>query len=367
MLRKLQKLLLESPKIKARVIAKKLLLDRSAVSLFLHENTDYFQQDEDFCWSLKASILRIEFDSDSWIDCKKFETTLANSESPLESNFDSIVFVIPKGCNLLLEAIARLMALANQLVHMNKTVTVDFSQQYSSLSYVNRIGFFDHLHAKVVVLPKRPTVSSAEVYKSNNDNLVELASINPNNLDETIPERFKKVFVSHAGDEYEQTAFTVISESYGNVRDHSRSLLPGFIGLQLYKNTSPPHIQTVISDSGKGILGTLNLVLAEKYPEIVEEMKALELSPDVHLLKKVFTEGEISQSYEEGRGLGLRSTANAASKFNATILVRQENCEVRFFYRNGRLSNITHQTDMRRLLGTHICFDFSLTNNTNSR
>ena len=360
MLKKILNLLHESPNIKARVIAKKLLLDRSAVSLFLHENTNYFQQDEEFCWSLKTSILRIEFDSDSWIDCKKFETSLAKGESPLESNSDSIVFVIPKGCNLLLEAIARLMALANQLVHLNKVVTIDFTQHYSSLSYVNRIGFFDHLHTKVVVLPNRPDVSSAEVYKSNNDNLVELACINPNNLDETIPERFKKVFVSHTGDEYEQTAFTVISESYGNVREHSKSPIAGFIGLQLYKNFFPPHIQTVISDSGKGILGTLNLVLADKYPDLANEIKALEINPDVYLLKKVFTEGEISQIYEKGRGLGLRSTANAASKFNATILVRQENCEVRFYYRNGRLSNVTHQTNMPKLLGTHICFDFKL-------
>lgn len=361
MINKIQKILLKTPGIKARDIAKKLTLDRSKVSAFLHENTQYFHQNNEFCWTLKAApVLYIEFDADSWIDCKKFENTLANTASPLESSFDAIVFVIPKGCNLLLEAIARLMALANQLVYLKKTVTIDFSQHYSSLTYVNRIGFFDHLHESVIVLPQRPIVSSAELYKSNNDNLVELASIDPEDLDETIPERFKKVFVSHAGNEYEQTAFTVISESYGNVRDHSKSPIPGFIGLQLYRNFSPPHIQTVISDSGKGILGTLKAVLAKKYPELAKEMSSSEISSDVYLLKKIFTEGQISQIDEEGRGLGLKSTANAASKFSATILVRQETCEVKFFFRNGRLSNITHQTEMPRILGTHICFDFVL-------
>ena len=360
MLKKIQKILLEFPKIKARVIAKKLSVDRSLVSVFLRGNLDHFEQDEDYCWSVKSPDLHIEFDADSWIDCKMFESTLSKGESPLTSSINSIVFVIPKGCNLLLEAIARLIALANQLAYQGKKVTVDFSKHYSSFTYVNRIGFFDHLHKKIIVLPTRPEVSSAEVYKSNNDSLVELAPINPNDLDETIPERFKKVFVSHAGNQYEQTAFTVISESYGNVRDHSKSPLPGFIGLQLYKNFSPPHIQTVISDSGKGILGTLNLVLEEKYPEIAEQMRALNINPEVYLMKKIFTEGEISQSYDEGRGLGLKRSANAASKFNATIWVRQENCEVRFFYRNGRLTNITHQADMHSILGTHICFDFKL-------
>ncbi|TFW72344.1 ATP-binding protein [Methylotenera oryzisoli] len=360
MLKKIQKILLENPKIKARVIAKKLSVDRSLVSVFLRENLNHFEQDEDYCWSVKTSGLRIEFESDSWIDCKKFEKTLSAVESPLQSQANAIVFIIPKGCNLLLEVIARLIALANQLAHQGKKVTIDFSSHRSSFTYVNRIGFFDHLHEKVIVLPNRPKISSAEVYKENNDNLVELAPIDANNLDETIPERFKKVFVSHAGDEYEQTAFTIISESYGNVRDHSKSPLLGFIGLQLYQNVSPPHIQTVISDSGAGILNTLKLVLDEKYPEIAEQMRAVDISPDVYLLKKVFTEGHISQSYDEGRGLGLNSSAIAASKFNATIGVRQENCEVRFFYRNGRLTNITHQTDMPSILGTHICFDFKL-------
>ena len=360
MLKKIQKILLEFPKIKARAIAKKLTLDRSLVSVFLHTHLDHFEQDEEYCWSVKSSDLFIEFESDSWIDCKKFESTLSKGESPLKSSTNSIVFVIPSGCKLLLETIARLIALANQLADQGKKVTVDFSKHRSSFTYVNRIGFFDHLHEKIIVLPSRPEVSSAEVYKSNNNNLVELAPINPSNLDETIPERFKKVFVSHAGNEYEQTAFTVISESYGNVRDHSESPLPGFIGLQLYKNFSPPHIQTVISDSGKGILGTLNLVLEEKYPEIAEQMRALDINPDVYLMKKIFTEGQISQSYDEGRGLGLNSSANAASKFNATIGVRQENFEIRFFYRNGRLTNITHQDDLHAILGTHICFDFIL-------
>jgi len=360
MLKKIQKILREFPDIKARSIASKLGVERSKVSSFLHENLDHFQQDQNYCWRLKSTVLQIEFDSDCWIDCKKFEATLASVESPQESQINSVVFIIPKGCNLLLESIARLISLANQLAYKGKNVTIDFSKYRSSFTYVNRIGFFEHLHNKITILPKRPEFSGAETYKSNNDNLVELAPINPENLDKTIPERFKKVFVSHAGAKYEQTAFTVISELYDNVREHSKSPIPGLIGLQLYNNISPRHIQTVISDSGEGIAGTLNQILAKKYPDILEQMKAQDIDPDVFLIKKVFTKGEISRSDDEGKGLGLKSTLNAASKFNATILVRQKTFEVKFYFRNGKLSKTIQQIEMPPILGTHICFDFIL-------
>lgn len=360
MLTKIKNLLLKTPGVKAREIAKRLNLDRAKVSSLLHHHVEDFQQDSDYCWSCVNQQIIIEFPK-GWVGCKEFEIALSKAGSVLESKATHIKFLIPESGYLLLEAIARLMALSNQLVMANKNVTIDFTQQYETLKYVNRLGFFDYLDKKVEVLPNRPKTSTAKTYKENSDNLVELGEINPKNLDKSIPARFKDVFVKHAGEIYEQTAFTVISESYGNVRDHSESPIPGFIGLQFYRNTSKPHIQTVISDSGKGILGTLKPILEEKYPEIANELYESELNSDVLLLKKVFTQGEITQkTEEEGRGLGLKSTTNAASKFNATIYVRQENCEVKFFYRHGKLSTFQHQFDMPTILGTHICFDFQL-------
>jgi hypothetical protein len=360
MLKKIEQILCEAPGMKAKDIAKELQRDKHDVNSFLYAHKDYFQVDHTFCWSLKNTELRIQLTPHSWIDCNAFETALAEVASPLDSQETSIVFVIPKGCKLLLEAIARLMALSNQLAYNNKKVTLDFSQQFSTLSYVNRLGFFDHLDKKINVLPSRPETSGAITYKHNSSTLFEFAAIDHLNPDESIPKRLKTVFVSVAGDKYAQAAFTVLSELFGNVRDHSESLIPGFIGLQFYENFSPPHIQTVISDSGKGILGTLKPILAEKYPEIFQRIKDSEIEFDIELLKWVFTEGRISQSDDEGRGLGLKSSSNAASKFNGTISVRQENCEVRFAYFNGSLKDFKFETNLTRIYGTHICFDFKL-------
>ena len=359
MLQNIKQLLDLSPGLKAKDIAKQLDLDKHILNSVLHHNPELFHQDENFCWHLKGNELVITLNPSTWVDCVLFEKALAKSGSPLECDYASIRFVIPEGCNLLLESIARLMALSNQLVMEGKIVTIDF-QQRSTLTYVNRIGFFDHLSSAVLVLPERPETSGAQRYSRNSDSLVELGIIDPKNLDESLPERLKEVFVSHAGSKYEQTAFTVISELLGNVRDHSQSPIPGFVGLQFYKKFSPPHMQTVISDSGKGILGTLKPILEKKYPDISREMDSSELDPDIFLLKAVLTQGEISQSEEEARGLGLKSSRDAVSKFNANMSIRQERCEVKFFFRQGKRTRFASKTGMPLIRGTHICFDFEL-------
>jgi len=363
---KIRNVLLSSPGIRGKEIAKKISADKHEVNSFLSHNKDFFQQDSNHGWTVKSTEIRVIFET-GWIDCSKFEAAFSKVESPIESKCNAIVFVISKGCYLLLEAIARLMAVCNQLAYLNKKVLLDFTLQPDTLSYIDRIGFFDHLNNIVQVLPQRPEISAAHVYRDNNDNMVELGVIDPNNLDNSIPERFKTVFVNLAGEEYENTAFTIIAELYGNVRDHSNSPILGFIGLQCYKNGRYPHIQTVISDSGMGILGTLLPILDSKYPLLAKELSTSVIDSKVLLLKKAFMQGDISRVYTKGRGLGLKRSAEAASKFNASILVRQENCEVRFFYKNGELTNFEYQIDMSLIRGTHICFDFQLDKTQNSR
>jgi len=356
----IEKILRETPGIKAKDIAKKLAVEKSDVNSFLYAHVDFFQKDENHCWSLRGSEQRIELAANCWVDCHSFEKTLAAVGSPLDSNAKSFVFVVPDDCKLLLEASARLMALLNQIAHSGRTVTIDFTQCYATLKFLDRIGFFDQLNEKVIVLPQRPETSAATIYKGNNNVLVEFGAIDPIHPDETIPKQLKESFVAQAGTKYSQAAFTVITELFGNVRDHSKSPLPGFVALQCYKNRKLPHIQTVISDSGIGIVGTLIPILERKYPKIFRELASSDSPPEKLLLKKVFTLGEISQSDEQGRGLGLKSSSDAASKFDATILVRQERCEARFSYRNGQLRTFEFDGDMPRIMGTHICFDFLL-------
>lgn len=357
---KIEKILREAPGIKAKDIAKKLATEKAEINSFLYAHLDIFHKDENHCWSLKGVEQRIELAANCWVDCQSFEKTLALAGSPLDSKAKSFVFVIPEDCKILLEASARLMALLNQLAYRNNAVVIDFTQCYPTLTYLDRIGFFDQLNEGVVVLPGRPETSAASIYKGNNNVLVEFGAIDPVHPDETIPKQLKESFVSQAGDKYSQAAFTVITELFGNVRDHSKSPIPGFVGLQCYSNRRVSHIQTVISDSGKGIIGTLTPILEKKYPKLFKQISNSDAPPEKLLLEKVFTLGEISQSDEQGRGLGLKSSSDAASKFDATILVRQESCEARFIYRSGKLCKFEFEGDMPRILGTHICFDFLL-------
>lgn len=356
----IQKILAETPGIKAKEIAKKLSVDKAEVNSFLYDHLNLFAVDEKYRWSLKASELRIELPI-GWVNCRQFETALAKSASPLDADVQSIIFFVPDGCSLLLEVIARLMALSNQLVYNGKKVTIDFAHEATStFTYLDRLGFFEHLSAEVIVVPERPKTSAAEVFKGNSDNLVEIGIIDPVDPDENIPIQLKESFVSHAGTKYALPAFTVLSELFGNVRDHSESHIPGFVALQYYGKGRYPHIQTVISDSGKGIIGTLKPILAIKYPDVAEEIASSRMPFEKALLNRVFTKGEISRSEDKGHGLGLKRSGDVASKFDATIMVRQEKCEAKFIFRQGLLFDYQFWSDMPRILGTHICFDFSL-------
>lgn len=356
----IEKLLRKEPGIKARAIASRIGQDRSAVNAFLHENRECFVKDEAHCWSLvKPGELRIVLPSAKWVTAELFENALESVESPLASACNGVVFVLAKNSKLLLEATARLLAICNQLVFDRRAVQIDFSDCYPTLDYFNRIGFFDFLDPTVAVIPSRPKVSKAGQYKGANEGVVEVAAIDPVAPDEEIPGRLQKSFISCAGTQYTVGAFTVLSELFGNVRDHSKSPIPGFAALQFYPKSRRPHIQAVISDSGRGILGTLAPVLETEYPELAKRISASSIHPGVALVEEIFRNGEISSNRDEARGLGLKRSGEVANKFNANISVRQETFEVKVSYENGEIL-VSHRLNMSLLRGTHICFDFLL-------
>lgn len=361
MYKKIEKVLKTEPGIKARVIATRIGEDRSAVSAYLHDHPELFLQDGAFGWSLaQTGELRIELPAGKWLTADLFEDALALSESALLSTYEHVVFVLAKDSKLLLEATARLLALSNQLVHAGKKVSVDFSDCYSTLDYFNRIGFFDFLDPSISVVPSRPETSKAGLYRGGNDGVVEVAMIDPVTPDENIPGRLQKSFVSCAGAQYSVGAFTVLSELFGNVRDHSDSPIPGFAALQFYPRGRKPHIQAVISDSGRGIPGTLTPVLESRYPSVAEAIRTSGMHPGVALIQEIFRKGGISSNEDEARGLGLKRTGDVANKFNARISVRQETFEVKVDYNKHGDIEFSHRLNLRELRGTHICFDFLL-------
>ena len=348
----------QNPGLKARTIASRLGFERPVVNALLHAHKDTFQQDEASCWSLLApGELQVEFGGKTWLTAKDVERLLSKAGSPLDSPCQRVVFSLKASSRMMLEALARLLALSNQLSHAGKTVILDFTESRSTATYLDRLGFFDHLNRTIQVLPIRSRRGLSRQYRGNNDGLIEFRAIDPAQEESEIPLLLERSFVACAGDSYSVAVMTILSELYSNVLEHSGASTPGFAGLQFYKATH--HIQAVLSDSGLGIVGTLGSVIEQRYPKVAQKIAASKDHAGVALLKEVFSSGRISQVDAEGRGLGLRRSRDFAKKFRARISVRQRDFELRIHHSNDQVT-FTHDTNLVRIDGTHICFDFML-------
>ena len=102
--------------------------------------------------------------------------------------------------------------------HVGKAVTIDFNDCASTLRYFDRIGFIDHLDRRVTVLPKRPPVSGAEIYKGNSQAVVEFGAVDPNGANKILINQLIDRFVQQSADGYETAASTVFGELIGNIQ-----------------------------------------------------------------------------------------------------------------------------------------------------
>ncbi len=353
----IEKVLAKKSPQKAVDIAKALGLTRKEVNSFLHKNTATFQQDAEFQWSaIPTNELIVHLQPIKWIDCKSLEASLLAAGSPLDSPCHSITFIIPGKSAILLEASARLLALCNQLVNIGKKVKLDFTACKSTLSYLDRIGVLTQLHEKIIVIPDKPEQTRALKYAGQSAALVEVRSLDPGKVNKDIIVELTEKFVNLAGDAYKTVAYTIFAELVGNVSEHSQTPIPGFAALQVY-SPKRKHIQTIVSDSGLGISKTLRPSLKSHYPSLYRQFQAESLSSDIALVIEALSQGEISR-FGAGRGLGFKSTTKQAMKFDAKLSVRQETFSVMLQYEKGRLADVRKFTDLIRIDGTHICFDF---------
>lgn len=355
MIADIERFLRSNPGAMAKEIARHLGTQKSVVNPLLYRHSAIFLPDGKSCWFLVNPERMTITLKNAWVDSASFEEALAVAGSPLDFDCSVVEFVVPKGCKIMIDAAARILALCNQLVLLKKSVSIDFSACKTTMTYFNRLGFFDHLDGQVNVLPDRPKWSAAQVHHGNNDGVVELAAIDHRLPDETIPKRLKNSLVSCAGERYSQSAFTVISELFGNVRDHAQSLIPGFAALQHYPKGGK--IQTVISDSGIGIVGSLQPVLEQKYPGIFRQLDFSKPEAGPELVLRVFEQGQISSSSDDGRGLGLKRSGEVAADYNATISIRQQSFELTMVHSQGKLTS-DYRVGIPTLHGTHICFEF---------
>lgn len=284
-----------------------------------------------------------------WVDVENFEKEVFVKKVSLASGLTEVLFVFKNNCYILVEALARLLALVNQLASSAIQIRMDFSEALNLHSYLSRNGFFKLLAYSVEVVPHLDNIHSVDIYRNNNTGLVEFCSIDPSKHDDDLPATLSNRFQVHVDSHY-QAAFTFVAELYNNVIEHSKSKIFGFIGMQSYQGTRP-HIQTVISDSGEGILGTIKPLLPTKYPTLAS-------LTDEDLLIKMLNEGNISSNPDEGRGQGFKASSGIARKYNAIVNVRQSDIEIMLVYEQGQLVRTNAKTDLIPLAGSHICFDF---------
>ena len=356
--------LTETPGLKGKEIAKKLRddksinVDKKAVNSFLYHDKSGVFIEKKKEWFLVGGAAVIEFNKVGWLTTGDFESLLSGGHDVWSESTKLVRFNFCN-CSILLGAIARLLALVNQLAICGKQVTLDFTNCTNSFSYLCRVGLFETIDKSVTVLPD---IQDQSHHYGHNVKVMEFVSIPAKTEQTDLPAKLKESFVKLAGEQHSNAAFGFIAEFINNIIEHSYTPTPGVAALQVYgKGNSRKKVQTIFSDSGKGIIGTLRPVLAERYPELHIQYPKEKADSDIYLLKKVLQFGGISGANDvnySGRGLGLKLSAKQAAKFDATICVRQESFELTLKYVDGMLNDYSYCTDLTKILGTHICFDF---------
>lgn len=357
MYKDISRILSMTPGIKGREIAKKLGMPKSEVNSFLYKNTDKFTVDDDSKWSnLSKRNFDLVFPSDKWVTVRDFENLIKElGETPVQ-DIESVRFVIPAKCKILLIVTSRFLSLLNQLASQEIEITIDFTACKDTQSFFNRTGFYDFLHHRVCVLPEKPTEFLSEKFQGNSNTMVELGKIEPTERNKELIVNLGECFVRNSSAVYELAAKTFFSELIGNVSEHSESPLPGFAGMQKYGGIKP-HIQTVVSDSGKGIAATLRSTLQDHHPKLYKKYAERTTENDLKLVREAFTKGEVSR-FGKGRGLGFKSSREQAIKSYVKISIRQLTYSIELEYRDGELASDDVIQDLYLLDGTHICFDF---------
>ena len=355
-------------RLKGREIAKSIGTSKKKVNALLHQYSKIFEQDDEYKWSLLKTFHQDVFISGStWVTANSFESNLKSNGCLLSDNLHSITFHFPENCKILLVVGARLIALTNQLALQGKRVGLNFSKCKNTSQYLSRLGFFDYLDININIIPAfNRSESRASLYRGKSKNLLEIAAIDPKQLDPSIPEKLTKKFITHSGENYYTAVFTMFSELIGNIYDHSDSQIEGFAALQKYSG----RIQAIVSDSGLGIATTIKGNLEKFYPELFEQYDQNSIETDIFLVQQALSKGGLSRhgpSSSTARGLGLKRSRDFALKYDAETRVRQENFELIIKHSNNGNVKVIVNRDLVRIMGTHICFDFILTNRLDPR
>lgn len=291
-----------------------------------------------------------------WVKAKKFESLLQEFRylvSPVRVSFE-----FPDDCMLMFDCIGLLLSISNQFAEDHIPVVLAFTSANSSaLSYLDRAGFFQHLHQDVAVSPGRPEQSAADRYRGRSETLEEIAALSVCKDDKIVALRLKEKFVRISSSDYEVAAATLFGELVGNVGEHSQAKR-GFAGLQKYEGKTP-QIQTIVSDGGVGIARTLRSSLREHHSDLYRLFGHESPESNIELVRAAIEKGGISRFGKE-RGLGLHQCHSSSKRFRARFSIRQDLFALRYAYENGQLDMKEIAKDLYPMRGTQVCFYYEL-------
>jgi len=280
-----------------------------------------------------------------WINSHKLEEVLWRAKASIQDG-KHVHFEILPNTKILIDAAVIFLSLINQLAADGKLVSIDFGIEDSVvMGYLNRMGFFDHLDSRIIILPAPPNFSAAQVYNKSNPTLVEIVNINPHENNDELPGRLADVFQAK-DKKLGKAAFTIFGELIDNVIGHSSSTINAYAALQSYKSGAI----VIVSDSGSGLLETLRPRLPKRYAQ----------ASDVDILVEAFDKGLSRHRRKSGRGCGLTTCARKAKQFHGKLLVRLADTRVNLIPSDDAYTPDTAQCydNLLPIKGTHIAFDF---------
>lgn len=372
------------PNLKGREIAKILGLEKQVVNSFLAKNKDKFHIDELHQWNniIQEAELVVEFQK-GWVDAEVFEFNLSGYNNLFESN-GKIRFVFTE-TKLLLDAIMRLLCLSNQLGQRGILICLDFRNCINTFGYLDRLGFFKHLHDSVQIFPEKPKASLAEKYSKNSENLIEVFPICPKDIDNgdvlRISGVFKNSFSEHEIQVLLPKLQMFVASLIDNVRQHGQSELVGYSALQIYNliNQNQKKIVLVIADNGAGLISTLRQALTyDRYRDLELLFGENSIENNKTLLAHVLNNGGITQKEDGSRGgLGLNEAHLAIAKISkqetvdqlelknidVNVSIRLDDCLFNFPYKHNQLKNcdLVHRGQYTKIYGTQFILTILLT------
>lgn len=352
----------EEPGILAKKIGKIVGLTRKQVNQIIHVDERLRQDKLTSGWYIKnqKELVTIELPS-GWVDSDILENAISAS-SYFNIQQTDLLIIVRAETKLLMDAVARLICLLNQVADAGNNASLDLSAAKNLRSYFNRAGFYDVIHNKILIVPSRPKSSLSSKYKGNSSSLVEFRKMDSQTRDDGIPKLLFDGLSRAIGAEH-WAIYSFITEIYNNVYDHVFELgqteLFAFAACQTYQRRDGTiHTQIVISDCGFGICNTLRPALDKN-----TELNKYQILTDIELIKEAFTFGRLTRHdplTDPDHGMGLLTGAAKAKDLGGKIVIRQENISVELEWNNDTLILKRPKTELKSIPGTNICFDFSL-------